>query len=221
MARLNHNQAFLNGCILQGYKNVISWDIYGTGNYITRLGWKKIIDYFLALPLEAYKINHARSSQWFSFSATGYSYIELNRDYLELNSEKIFSDIRTILETKEFMEPPENIHERLSGIPKEEIKPWEDFKTEWEELRKKYDYWIKKKKENIRYNRFRILERDGFKCRICGRFPPQVVLHIDHWIPKAKGGLDINENLVTLCNECNISKLAQIPKNSIEYVRDR
>lgn len=63
-----------------------------------------------------------------------------------------------------------------------------------------------------------IYTSDGFKCKLCGRGPPEVSLHIDHWIPKARGGLDVYENLVTLCSTCNQSKHAQIPKNKIEDI---
>ena len=219
MGKLNYNKSFMNGCILQGYGNVISWDIYGTGNYITKKGWKKILDYFIALPSEAFKINK-NHSMWFSFGSS-YSYIELSKDYAKLNSKKIFEDIKNILENKEYMDPPNEFEERLlDKINIEEFKVWIEFKEEWEIIRSRYNYWIQKKKENSNYNRYRILERDGFKCKICGRSPPEIVLHIDHWIPKARGGLDIYENLVTLCGECNISKLAQIPKYPIEYIRD-
>jgi len=55
--------------------------------------------------------------------------------------------------------------------------------------------------------RFLILERDGFKCRYCGRGAAEgVVLHVDHVVPRAKGGLSLAENLVTACYECNEGK---------------
>jgi hypothetical protein len=103
--QLIYNKSFLNGCMLQGYRNVISWDIYGTGNHITKIGWKKILDYFIALPLEAYKINK-KHSMWFSFGSS-YSFIELCKDYSKLNSKKIFEDIKIILENKDYMTPSE------------------------------------------------------------------------------------------------------------------
>lgn len=57
--------------------------------------------------------------------------------------------------------------------------------------------------------RFRVMRRDGFKCRICGASPatdPQVELHIDHIIPCAKGGSADIDNLQTLCSKCNLGK---------------
>jgi 5-methylcytosine-specific restriction endonuclease McrA len=54
--------------------------------------------------------------------------------------------------------------------------------------------------------RFQILERDGFKCRYCGRGAPEVVLHVDHRKSRKDGGADEFENLVTACFRCNIGK---------------
>lgn len=57
--------------------------------------------------------------------------------------------------------------------------------------------------------RFRVMQRDNFKCCICGASPandPTVVLHIDHIIPWSKGGETIMENLQTLCSKCNLGK---------------
>jgi len=65
--------------------------------------------------------------------------------------------------------------------------------------------------------RFSIFERDGFKCVICGRSASDgVKLHADHIYPKAKGGIAVIDNGVTLCNECNIGKSDRIP--SQEYI---
>jgi 5-methylcytosine-specific restriction endonuclease McrA len=56
--------------------------------------------------------------------------------------------------------------------------------------------------------RFRILQRDGFRCRYCGRTgdAPGVVLHVDHVVPVATGGVTIEDNLRTACEECNLGK---------------
>jgi len=53
-------------------------------------------------------------------------------------------------------------------------------------------------------SRKNILRRDSFKCVYCGR--SDLPLTIDHVLPKAKGGEDIWENLVTACVVCNNSK---------------
>lgn len=52
--------------------------------------------------------------------------------------------------------------------------------------------------------RFAIYERDGYRCRICGRKTND--LEIDHIIPIAKGGKSTYDNLQTLCHRCNKRK---------------
>lgn len=57
--------------------------------------------------------------------------------------------------------------------------------------------------------RFRVMQRDNFKCCICGRSPatdPSVVLVIDHKYPWSKGGETTYDNLQTLCEDCNLGK---------------
>jgi hypothetical protein len=57
--------------------------------------------------------------------------------------------------------------------------------------------------------RWRVLTRDSFRCRSCGRSPAVergVVLHVDHIIPWSKGGQTVDENLQTLCDRCNLGK---------------
>ena len=48
-----------------------------------------------------------------------------------------------------------------------------------------------------------IYERDGNKCLKCGSVEN---LTIDHIMPLSKGGNNSNNNLQTLCAECNMSK---------------
>jgi 5-methylcytosine-specific restriction endonuclease McrA len=65
--------------------------------------------------------------------------------------------------------------------------------------------------------RFAVLERDGFKCRYCGRGAKQeVVLHVDHVQPRSAGGTDDIDNLVTACQECNIGKGSALIENKPE-----
>ena len=56
--------------------------------------------------------------------------------------------------------------------------------------------------------RFEILKRDNFTCQYCGRNvkDDKIKLNVDHIIPKAKGGEDTYENLITSCQECNLGK---------------
>jgi hypothetical protein len=55
-------------------------------------------------------------------------------------------------------------------------------------------------------HRMQILQRDGYRCRICGRRSADYVdveLHVHHIRPWGKGGLTEDENLVTLCHTCH------------------
>jgi hypothetical protein len=57
--------------------------------------------------------------------------------------------------------------------------------------------------------RFFVLKRDRFRCVACGRSPAAVaglVLEIDHALAWSKGGETIEENLKTLCFDCNRGK---------------
>lgn len=62
--------------------------------------------------------------------------------------------------------------------------------------------------------RARIIERATGRCELCGRKPPEVVLHVDHLVSVAVGAeaglteaeLNDDENLAALCEECNLGK---------------
>ncbi len=59
--------------------------------------------------------------------------------------------------------------------------------------------------------RYDILNRDGFKCQICGSTKDDgVKLHVDHIIPVSKGGRTVPDNLRTLCDRCNSGKSDKI-----------
>lgn len=58
--------------------------------------------------------------------------------------------------------------------------------------------------------RFRILERDRFTCRYCGRRAPHVELEVDHVRPRAKNGKNDDSNLVAACIDCNRAKRDKI-----------
>jgi len=62
--------------------------------------------------------------------------------------------------------------------------------------------------------RARILRRDLWECYWCGADATTV----DHLVPVAKGGLDIDENLVAACAKCNYAKQDKMPD---EFVLSR
>jgi len=73
--------------------------------------------------------------------------------------------------------------------------------------------YSKRRNDNTKeINRFLIFQRDGFRCKICGVSAKEGArLHIDHWIPQVKGGKNSENNLITLCASCNMSKSKIIP----------
>lgn len=55
--------------------------------------------------------------------------------------------------------------------------------------------------------RFEVFRRDNFTCQYCGRVVKDgIKLHIDHIIPKSKGGDLSMDNLITSCFDCNEGK---------------
>lgn len=91
-------------------------------------------------------------------------------------------------------------------------------KSEWREknpgkeseYQKHYNKNKRKNKIGLLKLRFNVFNRDSFTCQYCGRKAPDIVLEIDHVIPKSKGGLNNIENLKSCCSDCNQGK-----KNSI------
>lgn len=57
-----------------------------------------------------------------------------------------------------------------------------------------------------------ILRRDGYKCAYCGR--GDLPLTVDHIVPKARGGDDIWENLISACTNCNNRKGDRTPEEA-------
>lgn len=66
--------------------------------------------------------------------------------------------------------------------------------------------------KDIILTRKNILRRDKHKCGYCGRSDLQ--LTIDHIIPKARGGEDSWENLVSACLKCNNKKGDRTPEQA-------
>ena len=55
--------------------------------------------------------------------------------------------------------------------------------------------------------RWLVFKRDNWKCVACGRSAKDnVILHVDHIVPRSKGGRNELSNYQTLCENCNIGK---------------
>lgn len=65
--------------------------------------------------------------------------------------------------------------------------------------------------------RYTVLNRDRFKCVICGNSPAMSIacrLHVDHIIPFSRGGKTEIGNLRTLCQDCNLGKSNRIEEDA-------
>lgn len=54
--------------------------------------------------------------------------------------------------------------------------------------------------------RMRIIKRDNYRCKICGRSPSNhtdITLHVHHIRPWAEGGVTDDDNLITICHTCH------------------
>ena len=69
--------------------------------------------------------------------------------------------------------------------------------------------------------RHKILVRDGYRCRECGKSKDETSLEIDHIHPLSKGGLTTEDNLWVLCRQCNQAKKDDVWKDDeIEVARN-
>lgn len=69
----------------------------------------------------------------------------------------------------------------------------------------------KKKRPSLKPSlRMEVLHRDSYRCRKCGRTPPEVKLEVDHKVPwswnKTEKMSEDTDDYITLCRECNIGK---------------
>ena len=79
-------------------------------------------------------------------------------------------------------------------------------------VNQKYCNWFTCSPTQIaKSHRWRILERDGFRCAYCGASAREdgVRLHIDHVVPISRGGEDVAGNVLICCKPCNLSKGSQ------------
>ena len=56
------------------------------------------------------------------------------------------------------------------------------------------------------FTRFNVFLRDSFECQYCGDDFPAEDLTFDHIVPRSRGGRTSWENVVTACQDCNLTK---------------
>jgi hypothetical protein len=86
-------------------------------------------------------------------------------------------------------------------------------------LREAMERWGMEGFRNVRQPRpevLRIADRDGWDCAYCGIAlagkPDRPEPHVDHVIPKSRGGRNWLENKVLACPTCNMQKGARTPE---------
>jgi 5-methylcytosine-specific restriction endonuclease McrA len=66
---------------------------------------------------------------------------------------------------------------------------------------------LQKTRRRISSERRKIVyERDGKRCRYCGKLVDYIDFHLDHVHPRVEWGNDYVFNLVASCPECNLRK---------------
>lgn len=66
----------------------------------------------------------------------------------------------------------------------------------------------------LRLSRQNLFLRDKYQCQYCGKRPQLGDLNLDHVLPRARGGRDSWENLVTSCRPCNVRKGKRTPREA-------
>lgn len=69
-------------------------------------------------------------------------------------------------------------------------------------------------KRGVKFSKFNVLQRDGFRCQYCGTKGSVDKLNYDHVLPRSLGGRTIWENIVTSCYDCNSRKAARTPEQA-------
>jgi len=115
-------------------------------------------------------------------------------------------------------------------IARRDFKTWEDFMMVFKHVGPKiWDYQVelleagktpaelfgnrKACRERVKMTRslrFKVLNRDGFRCKYCGSTAEEAPLHVDHVVPIARGGKTRLSNLVTSCSPCNLGKSTKL-----------
>ena len=80
------------------------------------------------------------------------------------------------------------------------------------EINKEADFY------NVRENRHKVFERDGYVCSYCGNQLTRFTATLDHVKPVSEGGDNSYDNLVTACRSCNSKKTG---KTLGDFLADR
>lgn len=74
--------------------------------------------------------------------------------------------------------------------------------------------YVKSRPPWVKFSRYNVYLRDGFRCQYCGEVLPPEELTCDHVIPRSKGGVTDWTNVVTCCKSCNYKKGGRTPQEA-------
>ena len=120
-------------------------------------------------------------------------------------SEKINKDVGTKITGRAILDfiKSQGIQRNLGSALRLAIKTG---RKNYDKLRKPIKTKEYRKGINLKV-RYSVLKRDNFRCVLCGRTAKDDSLVIDHIIPVVKGGVNVVNNLRTLCRACNHGKM--------------
>lgn len=171
-----------------------------------------------------------RFGSW--FKALERAGLSPSRSRIGISDEELFKNLRTVWISLGRQPSYSEVKSPLSNYS---VGTYENRFSSWSEALRRFVEWVnldaepepianhvrrdaigetatrvrRTKREISERLRFRILVRDGFRCRSCGSSPlnsPGTELHVDHILPWSKGGETVEENLETKCLRCNLGK---------------
>jgi 5-methylcytosine-specific restriction endonuclease McrA len=80
---------------------------------------------------------------------------------------------------------------------------------------------VRRRHRVVRFSRFNVLLRDGFRCQYCGASPSIRELTMDHVMPRARGGPTRWNNVVAACKPCNNRKGMRTPEEALMPLEQR
>ena len=132
----------------------------------------------------------------------------------ELESQEEEKKIASAAERQKKQEEQREQNRRIAAERRQKEKEKEQARIEKEKTMSEQKRYIAVQRrlmtDSLRYD---VMHRDGFRCVLCGASPktdPNIVLHVDHILPLAKGGKTEMSNLRTLCERCNLGKRDKI-----------
>ena len=69
-------------------------------------------------------------------------------------------------------------------------------------------------RQGLRFNRRKVVARDGNLCQYCGKHFATSELSLDHVVPRSRGGNTSWENIVCACVACNVRKGGRTPQEA-------